>query len=296
MCRQLAEEPLVDEVVREVGWSAPLRVLAALHYLALSERIDPWSDVRAVLGARRERVARFVAEHAVQTNEVQRSWALLPAFLTLADGRPLDLLELGPSAGLNLLWDRYRYRYLAGPWGDSRAQLELAGDERRAVPSSLLARRVDVRRRRGVDTDPIDVRQEDAALLLLSYVWADQRERLERLRRALELARNDPPELVRGDFVEVLPDLLADRASDALTIVFQTAATGYLTSGQYDELRRILEAAAAGEPFGWISTRRLSERESERDDGYELELALLPEQPRLAAYMGFHGQWLEWIA
>ncbi len=278
-----------------MGWSTPLRVLAALHYLALSEGIDPWSDVGAVLAARRDWLARFVAEHAVQTNEVQRSWALLPAFLTLADARPLDLVELGPSAGLNLLWDRHRYRYAAGSWGDSRAPLELAGIERGAVPGSLLARHVEVRRRRGVDVDPIDVREEDAALLLQSYVWADQHERLERLRRALEVARRDPPELVRGDFVQVLPDLLANRESGALTIVFQTAATGYLTSEQYDELRRILEAAAGEEPFGWISTRRLSERESERDDGYELELGLLPARPRLLAYMGFHGQWLEWV-
>ncbi len=61
-------------------------------------------------------------EQEVQTNEVQRSWALLPAFLSLADGRPFDLLELGPSAGLNLLWDRYAYRVLVGDVGERRAR------------------------------------------------------------------------------------------------------------------------------------------------------------------------------
>ena len=46
---------------------------------------------------------------------MQRCYALLPAFLACADGRPLDLIELGPSAGLNLLWDRYAYAYEAVP-------------------------------------------------------------------------------------------------------------------------------------------------------------------------------------
>ncbi len=58
----------------------------------------------------------------MQTNEVQRSWALLPAFLTVADGRPLDLLELGPSAGLNLLWDRYATATRTGTWGQGDAR------------------------------------------------------------------------------------------------------------------------------------------------------------------------------
>ena len=57
----------------------------------------------------------------MQTNEVQRAWGLLPAFLFVADGRPFDLLELGPSAGLNLLWDRYRFRYSSGTWGAARS-------------------------------------------------------------------------------------------------------------------------------------------------------------------------------
>ena len=73
----------------------------------------------------------------MQTNEVQRAWALLPGFLSVADGRPFDLLELGPSAGLNLVWDRYRYRYATGTWGDGA--LELAGDDRTPPPAELLA-------------------------------------------------------------------------------------------------------------------------------------------------------------
>ncbi len=249
----------------------------------------------AFIAEHRDWLARFVAEHGVQTNEPQRSWALLPAFLSVAE-RPLELIELGPSAGLNLVWDRYRYAYAEGAWGPGDAALELRGEERRTrVPRELVARAVEVRRRRGIDLDPVDVTTEGGRRLLECFVWPDQPERLERLRRAIDVFGEDPPELVRGDYVDLLPRLLADRDQSALTVVFQTASTGYISREHYAELLDALLVAAREEPLAWISTRRLHERDTERDDGYELELAVRPAPSRLVAHMGFHGQWLEWL-
>jgi hypothetical protein len=287
LCRELAEEPLVDSLVEEVRWDVPLRLLGGLHYLVLAEGADAWSDTRGVLADRGEWLARFVAEQGVQTNEVQRCWALLPAFLSLAE-RPLSLVELGPSAGLNLLWDRYRYRYAAGEWGDPGSPLALAGEERAPVPAELLARRPEVVARVGIDRDPVDVSTEEGALLLQCFVWPDQTERLERLRRAIEAARESPAPIVRGDFVDELPSVLAEQPAGALTVVYETAAIAYLTEERLGELHRILRGSE--QPLAWLGAR-----ESQRDDGYEFELALPPAEPRHVASLGFHGQWLEWL-
>ena len=222
----------------------------------------------------------------MQTNEVQRAWALLPGFLSVSDGRPLDVLELGPSAGLNLVWDRYRYRYSTGSWGDG--SLELAGDDRMPPPDSLLARRVTVVRRRGVDLNPVDATTEHGARLLQAFVWADQTERLERLRAAIEVLRVDPPDLIRGDYVESLPGLLADRLDGAQRIVFQTASTVYLPEGGLARLRAALEEASHVEPVAFLSS-------GHHDNGYALELERYPggASERLAVF-DFHGAWLEW--
>jgi hypothetical protein len=293
VCRRLADDPRLAEVVPADRWDVPVRLLAALHYLALTEGIDPWRDPSAIIAERRGSIRRFVAEQKVQTNEVQRTWALLPAFLSLG-ASPLELLELGPSAGLNLVWDRYRFRYAAGSWGPPDSALELHGEEREPVPSELLQRSPEVVRRRGVDLDPVDVTGEDGALLLRSFVWADQHDRIERLDRAIEALRADPPELVRGDYVELLPDLLDDRAEDALLVVFQTVSTSYLSRERYVELRRHL--ARAARPLAWISTRAHFEEETDLQGGFELELALWPRRrPALVARIGYHGQWLEWL-
>jgi hypothetical protein len=224
----------------------------------------------------------------VQTNEVQRSWGILPGFLSLADGRPFDLLELGPSAGLNLVWDRYRYRYATGTWGDS--MLELTGDDRVPPPAVLLGRRVEVVRRRGIDLNPIDATTEHGARVLQSFVWADQTVRLDRLRRAIDVLRDDPPSLVRGDYVQDLPALLADRLPGTQLVVFQTASTMYVGADGLRRLAAVLDEAAAAEPFAFLGTGP-----SPADNGYGLELQRLPggERSRVAVF-DFHGEWLEW--
>jgi hypothetical protein len=286
LCRRLAKDPRVGAIVPDLAWDLPLRLLGGLHYLVLAGDAS-WDDVDAVLDAHGEFLARWTTEQAVQTNEVQRAWGLLPGFLSLADGRPFDLLELGPSAGLNLMWDRYRYVYSSGTWGGESA-LELGGDDRIPPPKELLQRTVDVARRRGIDLNPVDVTSDDGARLLQAFVWADQTARLDRLRRAIEIVRADPPELLRGDYVERLPTLLADRQEGTQLVVFQTASTMYLPAGGLERLRDALQAASEREPLVYLGTGNL-------DDGYALEVERYPGGGReQLAVFDFHGAWLEW--
>jgi hypothetical protein len=277
----------VDRIAPDLRWDLPLRLLGGLHYLVLAGRAS-WDDIGAALDEHAGFLSRHAAEQPVQTNEVQRAWALLPAFLAVADGRPLDLLELGPSAGLNLVWDRYAYRYRTGSWGSS--ELALGGDDRVSPPVELLAREVPVVRRRGIDRRPVDVTTEYGARVLQSFVWADQVVRLERLRGAIEILRADPPELIQGDYVELLGSLIADRLRGTQLVVFQTASTMYLTPGQLDRLRQAMYDAGRREPFTYVGTAAGPD-----NVGYALEVQQFPEpETRRLALFDFHGDWLEW--
>jgi hypothetical protein len=297
MCRRLAAEPAAREVLEDERWDRPLQLLGALHYLALSRGIDPWTDPAPVLQEHRDWLREHIRRHGVQTNEVQRSWMLLPCFLDVARRtgvETLDLIELGSSAGLNLVWDRHRYRYEQGTWGLEDAALELAGHERRAVPAALLRLTPRVRNRRGIDLAPLDVTKTEEMLLLKSFVWADQTDRLERLDRAIETVKADPPRLERGDVVERLPELLAERQLGALTVVFQTAIRGYIKPEDWKRLVVSLDDAGKQFPLAFVSVSQPAPGE---DRYWGLWLRLWPDgEKRLLAHAGFHGQWLEWLA
>jgi hypothetical protein len=298
LSRSLADDPVVAAIVgdHQPLWEAPLRLFGGVHYLELSGIVlYPWPKLRGVLEANRDWLARFVAEQPIQTNEVQRCWGLLPGFLTVADGRPFDLVELGPSAGLNLFWDRYRYRYGEHRWGDADAPLELTGEAVGGPLPDLLRTQVEVRRRTGIDRSPVDATTEHGARLLEAFVWADQTERLERVRRAVEIVRNDPPRLMQGDFVEVLPPLLAERDLDVLTLVYDSASTIYLADADRAQLEETMEKEGRRGSLAWVSF------EFTRDqgigyEGFALDVRAWPGDAKRLAQLDGHANRMEWVA
>jgi hypothetical protein len=284
----------VAAIAPDLRWDFPLRLLGGLHYLVLTGRAS-WDDVRGALAGEAEFLRHFTAEQGIQTNEVRRSWILAPCFLLLAEetgAEAFDLVELGAGAGFNLLWDRYHHVYEAGEWGSQDAALSFEGEERGPVPGRLFGRRPTVRRRIGIDLNPLDVTRAEDALLLRSFVWADQRERLDVLDRAIAAVRRSPPELVHGDYVERLPELLAERRSGALTVVFQTASLGYVTAEERRRVRETLTKAAESEPLAWIGSAAPLE---EGMTAWGMDVRLLPGERRIVAHADFHGAWIDWF-
>jgi hypothetical protein len=295
LARSLADDPIVADIVgdRTPGWEAPLRLFGGVHYLELAGVVQhPWAKLRGVLEANRDWLTRFVAEHPVQTNEVQRCWGLLPGFLAVADGRPLDVVELGPSAGLNLFWDKYRYRYGERAWGSPAAPLELSGEAKGGPPPPLLAVEARVRRRSGIDRRPVDVTTDHGARLLEAFVWADQVDRVERVRRAIEIVRADPPRLMEGDFVEVLPALLAARALDAVTVVFHSASIMYLRE---EDRARVHETLGEEGKRGALASVSYEFVEAGAKS-FALDVQTWPGERRRLARLDGHANTMEWIA
>lgn len=290
LLRAWADDPAVAAIVGdEPRWDAPLRLLGGMHYLVLAGKAE-WGDSPA---DHREFLEMFVREFRVQTNEVQRSWVLAPLFCRVAERtgvEEIDLLELGPSAELNLVWDRYRCEYQAGSIGPSDERLVLRGEERRAVRASLFEHVPRVRRRTGIDRQPIDVTIHAGVLFLKCWVWADQAERLHRLDAAIDALREKPPQLIDGDFVEVLPDVLAQRATDALTVVFETAALGYVDEASRKRVREAIDFAGREAPLAFVTAG--SPRAGVQDWG--LRIIYWPGGEReFAGHAEYHGRWLD---
>ena len=149
----------------------PLRLLGGLHFLVLADSAS-WDDP---VEQHAEFLRSFVREQTVQTNEVQRSWVLLPCFPARrrSRSRPTSSTSSssGRAAGLNLVWDGYRYAYAAGRLGPLPVPRSRCGRGAPPVPGTLLrghaAHLAPRRDRSGADRR----RTADGARLLESFVW-----------------------------------------------------------------------------------------------------------------------------
>ena len=214
---------------------------------------DPWPHFRR-LALDDDLVADNLTNRATQTNEVGRCLALLPALGGVAAdaGAPIGLVEVGASAGLNLRFDHYGYRYspadaAAGDVIELNADAALVlettwrGQRPPRVPTVMPS----VVHRAGVDLHPIDVTDEVAGRWLVACQWPEQPGRLERCRQAVALAAVDPPSLIRGDAIATLARLVDEVPDDAHPVVIATWFLAYLDpAGQrafLHELDRIAE-------------------------------------------------------
>jgi hypothetical protein len=296
LSRKLATEPAVGRIIESPPrWDAALRLFSALHFLVLRGDVA-WDQIDVALTEYQPELRRLVAEQSIQTNEVQRCWLLLPCFLEAVrrtGASTVDLVELGASAGLNLLWDRYAYRYAQGDWGTRSAPLTLTGEEKAEVPADLLGVRPTVGFRVGVDVAPIDATTDEGALMLKSFVWADQAWRLELLDRAIAVCRNERSQVEPGSIPDVLPRLLEQRRDDALTIVWQTAVFGYLSLDERQAVRVAMHES--GRRRGNLAFVEATKPDDGSDTYWGLFVQTWPDgERRQVGLADFHGAWIDW--
>jgi hypothetical protein len=283
----------------------PLRLTGGLH--ALVRRGDapglaacyppnPLPDAEALWAALEPVLAepelQTWLDGAPQTNEVGRSAVLMSGLLVVAHlfRQPMELLELGASAGLNLLLDRYGYDLGGVVAGDRDSALQLRPEWKGAPPPEAV---VEVARRRGVDLQPLDVRSDGDRLL--AYVWPDQARRLARLEAALALAAEDPPVVERGDAADWVEARLAERRERGATrVVLHSIAFQYFPEATKARISAAMEAAGAGAtfaaPLAWLRY------EHEGGERIELRLRTWPGgEERLLAYCHPHGSEVEWL-
>lgn len=227
----------------------------------------------------------------VQTNEVGRSAALIGGLLTLASsGLPVRLREVGASAGLNLLADRYRYQ--AGGLGFGPTDSPLLFREPWFAKRPDLAAPLEIVDRRGCDPAPLDVTVPADRLRLRSFVWPDQRERLARLAAATTIARADPPAIDRADAVSWLTGELAEPVDGAVTVVVHSIVLQYLVPADRSAMIALIEDVGARAtrtaPLAWL-------RLEPGGDQAELRLTRWPGgQTHLLATSAYHGPPVVW--
>lgn len=231
--------------------------------------------LRQVLLACRERLSRALADSAVQTNETGRGlcW-LLPVLYT--GWSAMHLVDLGCSAGLNLVADQRRYR-LCGHFPDGQeVYIGMGAGEEFVIPCRgdvLTPQQTVVPRilsRLGCDRQPLLLESKTDEPRLISYVWGDQVQRLLMLRQGIEALRcmeraGSPVQLFVADLPAGLDAFLEarlPRANTAPVVVYNTYLTSYLACKGRD-LEQQMEAWATRQtvPVLWLQWEPLRQQQ-----------------------------------
>jgi len=238
-----------DSILAIAGRSAPGQpvpnlLFAAVHHLLLAGVEHPLAGFYASLNpvplapadafphfkdfvrSHREEIVFLLGSRLVQTNEVRRSAYLFPALSFAAshfESRPLALIEIGTSAGLNLLWDKYRYTYGDGiAYGDLSSPVHVASSFRGTPPSILSTPLPKISNRIGLDLNIVDSTNPDQAAWLRALIWPEHLERRRLMDAALKRRNEFKLDLRAGDGFGMLAGLEHEISMESLLCVYHT--------------------------------------------------------------------------
>ncbi len=297
-----------------VGWTGhpmfdalPLRITGGVHHLwrkGMAPELAPLFDGSGSAQANADLMRGVFAKHDAallswldgppQTNEPGRSATLMTGLLEIVarHGPKLELLEIGSSAGLNLLIDCYRIDLAGISTGPAASTVRLIPEWRGPPPPATPPVIVRIR---GVDIAPVDATTEAGADRLLAYCWADHAQRFERLAHALALLRAHPPSLEAGDAPDWVEARLAEPQAKGVTrVLMHSIVWTYIAPEGQARITAAMEAAGARatpeRPLAWVHV------EADRNvHQHVLTIRSWPGhgEPVIVARAHAHGFWVE---
>ena len=238
-----------------------------------------------------------------QTNEAGRSASIMAGILWLAQRVTprFELFELGASAGVNTMLERYHFKLgeiETGPTGSPmRIEPEWRGQGASPPPAPAGYEICSIR---GCDVAPIDLSDSSSALKLKAYVWPDAPARMARIDAAIQLAGESPPQLVKQDAGEFVAEMLKQPQEAGTTrVMFHSIMWQYMPVETQESITASFEEAgkmaSPDRPLGWISL--------ETDPAtfrHELKVRYWNGRPddgatTLLSHAHPHGAWVEWV-
>ena len=294
-------------------------LLAGAHYLLLDGAPHPLADVysgrrsappaplfRELCLGHQDDLLDVLNARTVQTNEVGRSALLGPALTWAAGQEPVQLVDVGCSAGLNLLCDHFRLDYGAlGATGPEDSPVRIDCTVSAGLPP-IAPQLPAIVHRVGIDLAPPDLSDPDDVRWLRACIWPGTG-RFDRASRAFEIGRANPPTVVRGDALVVLPGVLDD-LGDGRIVVLNSWSYSYFPVERRQEYVELLAAVGRQRPVTWLVmdlpglvepvAHVTPPTESTQPDvltGVVFDRAEAPRAETLA-FVQSHGQSMSWLA
>lgn len=196
----------------------------------------------------------LIKEGRTQTNDVRRAAALVMGLQEVAriNHSDLALIELGASAGLNLLYEHYGYRFGRTSLGNSNSQVVVSVSVDDAIESRVKSVVPGCVSATGIDLAPIDLSSVEQVLWLRSFVWPELSADAARLMAAIKIARDAPPEVMRGS-AKQLHHVVNSVPDGVLPVIFHSTLLTYLDRSQRSTFFDTLSELGSTRPLAWIA-------------------------------------------
>ena len=288
----------------------PLRIAGALHNLVLRGEDTRLADVYSGRITHQGTVDDIVCELVKaydaqilpwldgppQTNEAGRSASLMAGLLWLAGRVPprFEMLELGASAGINTMMDRYTFDLDGVSVGPANSPMHIAPEWRGDRPPDNPLEIISVR---GCDVDPVDLTDNEQVLRLKSFVWPEAVHRMQRIDAACDLALRRKPDVAQCDAADFVEAALATPQSSGITrVLFHSIVWQYIPTPSQRRIEHAMSDAAklatADAALAWVMLE--TNRETFK---HELKVRYWPGGGGevILANAHPHGAWVEWL-
>lgn len=192
-------------------------------------------------------ISELLSSKIVQTNEVRRCAYLYPALnhVYQLSSKPLALIEIGTSAGLQLFMDRYSYSYgTEQVYGNKDSGIHISSDLRGGVLPTLHGN-ILVAARIGIDLHINDVTEIDDVLWLNALIWPEHHERRELFEKTAGFVKDKKMKLLEGEGVEMLSQLAKKIPEDQQICVFHTHVANQMPGEKKEKLLKLIKEIGA---------------------------------------------------
>ncbi|WP_282139432.1 DUF2332 domain-containing protein [Cytobacillus oceanisediminis] len=303
------EELLVLASEARDGQPVPNLFLGAIHYLLLSGKehelkeyysslvenprnpLESFQSFKDFCRLNSQEIKEIVKAKLVQTNEVRRCAYLYPVFAWIFQQteKPLALIEIGTSAGLQLLWDKYCYTYgIEETFGNPASNVQLSSEIKGGHVPIIPPEMPPVASRTGVDLHINDLNNGEDFLWLKSLIWPEHQERRTLFEKAAQCVKENPISLIEGDGVELLPSLIEGIPDEHTNCVFHTHVANQMPADVKENLLGKIKASGQSRDIFHIYNN-IQDRNLHLD--YYLDSK---ENKKLVGQTEGHGHWFTW--
>ncbi|NRB51855.1 MAG: DUF2332 domain-containing protein [Saprospiraceae bacterium] len=317
LAKEVAQEPYLLQLASKARPRQPIPNLffGAVHYLLLLQprqklakyypsikhgagSIIPVAVFLDFCKNQEAELIHLLQNRIVQTNALNRTAYLMPiASSRFRDCAGLNLVDIGSSSGLTMNFDQYRYTYNSEMTvGEGRVQIQskiLEG----TLP--VFTDIVTVKRKIGIDQNPLDLKITDNATWLKALIWPDLQERFLRMEAAIQEARQANISILAGSKIDDFRTVIDRIPREESLLVYHTHVLYQFSPMERLAFRHMMDEIGASRNFLYLAVEGHSIFDNllPLAKGIQMILTTYQQGIKTVEHLGTtdgHATWIRW--